>query len=379
MTSNTPSPNPAPPPRGNPFTPGGAITSRDQFFGRKRELSEIKARLEGMLSVSVVGEARIGKSSLLKVLEAELRQWPDYLPIYLSMDSYGTQAGFCRILLEKLLPHVVPPTGKEQVLRALEGRVEQQDESLTFEETAKVIEWAHASGRRVVLLLDEFKDLLEKADEFDDAFLGQLRSLYNTNRTLALVLATRKAMTTIPELKAYFANGIIMQELKELLPSEARALLEQPHDRPFSPQEVDLGLQVGKKHPLRLQSAGFWLYYWKGQADNPLYSAPGHLHINRYNILNQKVQDEYEQAMAASQESNERIHDIGDSLNRGTQWLNRSIVQPIRRLIEFIANSQGNLAAILFLLVIVVSVLSFLGIIPTNTVKQLLDWIKEGL
>ena len=124
-----------------------------------------------------------------------------------------------------------------------------------------------------MLLLDEFKDLLERADEFDETFRGQLRSLYNTNRTVALVLATRQPITHIPQLNAYFANGITMHELNPLHPNAAKALLAQPHDHPFSAEEVNLGLQVAKHHPLRLQLVGFQLYFWKTQAPNPLYHA----------------------------------------------------------------------------------------------------------
>ena len=269
---------------GNPFTPGGVITLRDKLFGRKKALSAIEARLRGMLSVSVVGEARMGKSSLLKVLEAEVARWDGYLPIYLSMDAHRTQESFCRALLKQLLPHVRPPSDNNQeneaTLRDIEKRVAQRD-AFTFEDTVEVLELASAWGLRVVLLLDEFKELLERADEFDDAFRGQLRSLYNTNRTVALVLATRQPITHIPQLNAYFANGITMHELNPLHPNAAKALLAQPHDRPFSEKEINLGLQVAKHHPLRLQLVGFQLYFWKTQATNPLYHATTHLHFRK--------------------------------------------------------------------------------------------------
>ena len=112
---------------GNPFTPGGVITSRDKFFGREKERSAIQARLRSMLSVSVVGEARLGKSSLLKVLQAEVARWDGYLPIYLSMDAHRTQESFCRALLKQLLPHMRPPSdyqqANEQRLRVFEQRL----------------------------------------------------------------------------------------------------------------------------------------------------------------------------------------------------------------------------------------------------------------
>lgn len=113
-----------PPSAGNPFTPG-VIVPPERFVGRQHELSETLARLEGMLSISLVGDARIGKSSLLKYLEARLPALLSdrYLAIYFSMDRYKSQASFCRAVLDKLLPHVVPPEGKERALRVLEQRL----------------------------------------------------------------------------------------------------------------------------------------------------------------------------------------------------------------------------------------------------------------
>lgn len=49
----------------NPFTNRGMITKENEFVGREREISDILARIRNGNSVSVVGERRIGKSSLL--------------------------------------------------------------------------------------------------------------------------------------------------------------------------------------------------------------------------------------------------------------------------------------------------------------------------
>ncbi len=81
---------PQPPPAGNPFTPG-VVVPPERFYGRRAELGMIRANLENRLSVSLVGEARIGKSSLLRYLEARLPEWlhapGQCLPIYLSLDG----------------------------------------------------------------------------------------------------------------------------------------------------------------------------------------------------------------------------------------------------------------------------------------------------
>ncbi|MBI5384592.1 MAG: hypothetical protein HZA90_07865 [Verrucomicrobia bacterium] len=68
----------------NPFIVGVPITAPADFFGREREISFCLARLRGMQSVSITGERRIGKSSLLHYLTATARErlGPEYRPAW---------------------------------------------------------------------------------------------------------------------------------------------------------------------------------------------------------------------------------------------------------------------------------------------------------
>ena len=52
----------------SPFTIGPMITKSEEFIGRKAEVNHIITRLRTMQSCSVIGERRIGKSSLLYYL-----------------------------------------------------------------------------------------------------------------------------------------------------------------------------------------------------------------------------------------------------------------------------------------------------------------------
>ena len=48
----------------NPFTNRGMVTDPADFIGRAEQMEEICTRLDKMESTSIVGERRIGKSSL---------------------------------------------------------------------------------------------------------------------------------------------------------------------------------------------------------------------------------------------------------------------------------------------------------------------------
>ncbi len=59
----------------NPFVYGKPITYPAGFLGRKRELNRIYNKFQQLCSVSVVGERRVGKSSLLRLITlSEFRQ-----------------------------------------------------------------------------------------------------------------------------------------------------------------------------------------------------------------------------------------------------------------------------------------------------------------
>jgi len=55
----------------NPFTYGNPISNPKRFFGRKREIEQVFSRLCNVEfeSSSIVGERRIGKTSLFNYLD----------------------------------------------------------------------------------------------------------------------------------------------------------------------------------------------------------------------------------------------------------------------------------------------------------------------
>ena len=375
LASPAPPPGPArpvaPPPAGNPFTPNQVPPTH--FVGRRRELADMLTRLEQMMSVSLVGEARIGKSSLLRYLEArlpnELQAYGTYLPIYMSMDNYDSQAGFCRALLDQLLPHVPPVSGQEQALRALECQPEP-----TLRETVRVLEWAKQGGLRVVLLLDEFKDVLQHAQEFNEVFRGTLRSLY-THRVIALIIATRQPLTTIEGLNTYFVNAMEQFTLQTLSADEAEELLRQPHQYTFTDAEVRMALQVGAGYPLRLQWAGYLLYYSKSRPPGQFHQADRGLRRDAARILRREVEDQYARAMVCS-------HPVDPPPKREKKDRAALLEHLISQLAEVLDRSSARIVAVRFLLSLVVSLVALLffalGLLSPEQLQHLLQRLLSG-
>lgn len=162
----TGAPLPAPPT--NPFTQRGMVRDPAKFFGRQAELQQISDLLAKMTSVSVVGERRIGKSSLLyHLVQTGASRVPGDVPLlYLDVHRVNTEPEFYARLLESL---------------GTEGNC--------FADLARAV-----SGKRIVACLDEFEKVAGNA-AFTVGFFDGLRSLAQEN--LALVTATQHSLADL--------------------------------------------------------------------------------------------------------------------------------------------------------------------------------------
>lgn len=170
----------------NPYLNRVAIKDPAQFFGRAREASKIFSRIGASRpqSISVVGERRIGKSSLLHFINhPQVRR--DYL------DRVETYA-FVFIDLQQKRRLTLSEFFKE--LFALLAK-ETGDEALTkldssFDSVRGVLEDFRRDGRKLVVLFDEF-DAITTNRAFDLEFYSFLRSIAN-NYDVAYVTSSAR-------------------------------------------------------------------------------------------------------------------------------------------------------------------------------------------
>ncbi|PDW01953.1 CHAT domain-containing protein [Candidatus Viridilinea mediisalina] len=289
---------PPPPMQGNPFTPG-TVCPVERFIGRETAVIELVESLQNMQSSSLVGEARIGKTSLLTYLAAKLPRllapYGRYHAILFDMGRVTDPAHFYRHLVCHLLPHMPAGVGDQEQLHDLQQRLWHEPALCpSAEQTVEIIEWAAAGQLRIVLLLDEFRDILKRPQQFDSLFAGWMRSIYST-RLAAIIITTRQPLRQLPELKGFYMPNAIsaIHTLDRFSATESARLVRQPHDRPFSPAEVELALAVGQDHPLRLQAASDQLYKMKGRplTASPLHTLSGSLTPDAATILARKVDE----------------------------------------------------------------------------------------
>lgn len=221
----------------NPFQVGGMIRDGGKFFGRKREIREILSRVATMQSVSLVGERRIGKSSLL-----------------LHLTQHGSELlGDKTIQFHRL--DLQPLTSPEEFYEhacKLIGKQFDKADNTTHEDLEEAIR-----GQKIVLCLDEFEQAIEA--EFGEDFFKSLRSLAQSGN-LALIVSTKQPLSELyrqqSDLTSSFHNIFTTLYLGEFTGAEVEDFLRLQCERNiFEPKECDLIRRLAGNHPRLLNLA----------------------------------------------------------------------------------------------------------------------------
>jgi len=238
----------------NPFINRGVITDPAEFFGRKEQIDDITTRLHTMQSTSVVGERRIGKSSLLYHLAQigpQKMNDPSYRFLYFDLldAHFHTAVGFLQTILKKL------DAGPEDI--KAENRLDQN--LIAFSDH---IETLQGSGQHIVLCLDEFESTFKHPDQFTEDFFNHMRSQLS-HRKLAFVTATGHTLQQLSlegKLTSPFYNIFTVIELKEFTEAEAKEFIAAQHRKvQFDEAELQSILSYLPLHPLKLQIFCDWV------------------------------------------------------------------------------------------------------------------------
>lgn len=252
---------------GRPVQPG-------EFLNRDSELGTIFDRLRNGESTAIVGEPKIGKTSLLLKLANKATQ-----RAYLGDDAQHLVISF--VDLHPVSNDYAPADFWEEVLEPLRkrpGRKSQRlkdatDEAYTRRSLEKLFEYLGRKKRRLVLLLDEFERLLTHSNFQDPAFFALLRSLSTRTGGLALVTASQFSIEEMNEqgrdlLKtgSPFFNSMIAMRLKPFDEDNVNILLGRARDA-FSLHDQRFIRRVAGCQPFLLQAMAATLVGTTGDDD----------------------------------------------------------------------------------------------------------------
>jgi transcriptional regulator with XRE-family HTH domain len=263
----------------NPFTYGNPISDPKRFFGRRHEVQQIFSRLcnAEFESSSIVGERRIGKTSLLKHLAhpAVCQDYgldPNkYLFIYVDLqiaDESTTPARLWPRLLRQMAKYCYDP----QVKQMLEEM--QQAQSIDNFALEDVFETIDAKDLYVVLLLDEFEHVTGNLN-FSSAFYYGLRSLA-IHHHLSLITSSRRELIELCHSQAIrsspFFNIFAHINLGLFTKNEALDLIAQSligTGISFTNTEIETIFHLAGYHPYFLQVACSLLFDAHSKNLNP--------------------------------------------------------------------------------------------------------------
>jgi len=266
--------------RHNPFTYGNPISDPHRFVGREREVGQIFGRLrnEEFESSSLVGDRRIGKTSLLKYLadpgvrEAHGLAAGRYSFVYADLqmvDQSMTPDRLWRRLLTLMQRHC----GDQRVTETVTALVEQ--DQLDAFDLDELFHEVDDNGHHVVFLLDEFERVTANTNFGPDFYYG-LRSLMISHR-VALVTSSRLELIELCHNDAVKSSPFFNIFANISLRMFSRVEFEQMVDRAlagttvaFTEPEMESVVRLAGLHPYFLQVACHMLYESYGRGLSPL-------------------------------------------------------------------------------------------------------------
>jgi hypothetical protein len=253
-------------PSSNPFFHRGPIRDRAYFFGREQEVSQILSLLGNGQSISLVGQRRIGKTSLLfhisnpEVFTQHGLRPDEHLFVYVDCGGMGglDQPGLYRVLLEEIGDILADKGQAPNQLGMLDDA-----RPMAYRGFERASRGLVREGWKPILLLDEF-DLMAHNPHLDPDFFSGLRALA-AKYSIAYVTASKRPLLDLTyadasTLSSPFFNIFASVRLGLFSEDAARNLLTGLGSRgelTFAPSTIDSLLDLAGPHPLFLQIAGF--------------------------------------------------------------------------------------------------------------------------
>jgi len=240
----------------NPYLSRVMIKRAEEFFGREREVRRIYARLNATPpgSVSIVGDRKIGKSSLLNYVymrQNRQRLLDDPASMVVVFLDLQQEKG---MMLEKFVDLMLRVADYE-----VRERVQLSDCSRDLDGVRRMVERLSEAGYRLTVILDEFEAITQNVN-FSLEFFSFLRFLAN-HYNVAYLTSSARDLQDLCHTKEVsdspFFNIFSTMRLGAFEESEARELIARPSREVGCPLEPYAGeiIDMAGRFPFFIQVA----------------------------------------------------------------------------------------------------------------------------
>lgn len=220
--------------RYNPYVAGEPVLNRALFFGREEILGKILSIIHNN-SVLVLGERRIGKTSLLKQLALRLQErdpaWK-FVPVYVDLQGVEEKEFFAA-MMQDIIDQSGAATGR--LALQLQNRVAEYGYR-AFTADLRTITAALADGEKkrlkLVLLIDE----ADTMNQYDQSLHAQLRRIFMQDVSVhfAAVITGTHFIREWNRPESPWWNLFTLMELAAISETAARELIQKPVQSLFS-------------------------------------------------------------------------------------------------------------------------------------------------
>jgi len=249
----------------NPFFNRQRITDPAFFVGRQIEIETLYSTMVTHQCRSLIGERKMGKSSLLTyIAQADtMRQHgldPErHLILYFDLEGMASAAlaDFWIEVLDALAMRLPEGDLRQMVQRLADG------EDVRFMAVRRLLRRVRDAGYELILCLDEFESLARNP-RFEPDFYGELRSLAG-ELGLVYITASKRSLYELTyehsdTLSSPFFNIFSEIPLTTLTDADADALLARISayggGQALCAEEIQFGRSLAGNHPFFLQIAG---------------------------------------------------------------------------------------------------------------------------
>jgi len=249
----------------NPYVIGNSVGNSSAFVGRSDVLREVLniLRHQKQNAILLFGQRRIGKTSVLRELEAKLPTQGDFLTIFFDLQDQSRRSlgDILQALAHKISDNL------SNINPNLDNPPEEAFRNWLVNVVSKAIE-----KKRIVLLLDEF-DALASYDEQQttNAFFPYLRGLLESidPEKINFVFAVGRNAKDLNEIAGSLFKGIMTQRISLLKKEDTLKLIHLAKNHlHWSTEAIEHIWQQTNGHPFITQCLCYTLWY-AAYANNP--------------------------------------------------------------------------------------------------------------